>query len=647
MQLKILFSFLPWILFSVFYGTSHYEIIRSLVIAGSVFLLTELRNLKNGFFLSWGALVFLAFIYLAAVVLNNSWVINHVWLLLNSALAIIAWVSIILSYPFTLQYAHEQVPQYLWHQPGFIKVNQTITIVWGLCFTVAAAMYILPFGHTVINTFSDQTINVGTTLFAILFTRNYPNWYRAKKQKINNQQNRFLKGNYAPIREESDFNNLVIQQHIPSDLNGVYMRNGPNPAFEPISYTFPFDGDGMIHAIYINNQSANYRNRYVKTKGLLLEQKVGKAVYGGIAHPMPIDKKLLKQFDAPDFFKNGAFIHVIQHAHQFLALSETEPSYEIDINLNTLGEWKPGTKLPLNVCPHPRLDPLTNDLFFINYDIKPPYLSLYCINKEGKLSYSINIDKPYSTMMHDFVLTKNYILFFDCPAVLNSEAIANGENILQWRKELGTRVGIMSRQNKNDDILWLTRDAIFVFHFANAYEEDHLIYIDYVRHKYLDFGVNVKEDNRPPQLYRMMINLDNHDIKETCLSDYVVEFPTFNRSYNAQKYRYIYAPTKSNSGMFNALLKYDLDQNTVILHDFGINYEIGEAVFAARTTGNGEDDGYLMLFVYDKIKNVSEFVILDAKQMSAGPIATILLPRRVPHGLHGSWFPLTESGENV
>ena len=33
-----------------------------------------------------------------------------------------------------------------------------------------------------------------------------------------------------------------------------------------------------------------------------------------------------------------------------------------------------------------------------------------------------------------------------------------------------------------------------------------------------------------------------------------------------------------------------------------------------------------------------DLVILDASKPSADPVATVHLPRRVPHGFHGSWI---------
>jgi carotenoid cleavage dioxygenase-like enzyme len=52
-----------------------------------------------------------------------------------------------------------------------------------------------------------------------------------------------LQGPYAPISDESELIDLpLIQGAIPKDLNGVYMRAGPNPRFAPNGRYHPFDG---------------------------------------------------------------------------------------------------------------------------------------------------------------------------------------------------------------------------------------------------------------------------------------------------------------------------------------------------------------------------------------------------------------------
>ncbi len=47
-----------------------------------------------------------------------------------------------------------------------------------------------------------------------------------------------LQGNYAPVHVEFDVADLPVDGELPPDLEGIYMRNGPNPAFDPISYTY-------------------------------------------------------------------------------------------------------------------------------------------------------------------------------------------------------------------------------------------------------------------------------------------------------------------------------------------------------------------------------------------------------------------------
>jgi carotenoid cleavage dioxygenase len=42
--------------------------------------------------------------------------------------------------------------------------------------------------------------------------------------------------------------------------------------------------------------------------------------------------------------------------------------------------------------------------------------------------------------------------------------------------------------------------------------------------------------------------------------------------------------------------------------------------------------------VYDKARDASDLVILDASDMTKAPLAKIHMPRRVPAGFHGSWI---------
>jgi len=117
------------------------------------------------------------------------------------------------------------------------------------------------------------------------------------------------------------------------------MCNGPNPRFKPLSYTYPFDGDGMIHALALAlalcGGRAHYRNRYVRTRAFRAEERVGRAIYGGVMQLRPVDPALLRPSDDPGPFKNGAFIDVLAHGGHLLALSEADTAYEMTMDLDT------------------------------------------------------------------------------------------------------------------------------------------------------------------------------------------------------------------------------------------------------------------------------------------------------------------------
>lgn len=458
------------------------------------------------------------------------------------------------------------------------------------------------------------------------------------KNKEDVAKNPYLQGNYAPIKKEITAHDLPIVGKIPTHLNGIYMRNGPNPAFDPISYTYPIDGDGMLHAVYIQNGRARYKNRFVLTKGLLAERKAGRALYGGISKPIPPDPRLIGKDGDPGPIKNGAFIHIIRHAGQYLAMYEAGSAYEIDAELKTIGQRCPkNATSPFNVNAHTRLDPRTGELFAFTYDLKPPYLRYYILDKKGNLTKNFAIEKSHPSMMHDFVLTENYVVFFDCPAIFNLRAARRGNALLNWKPDLGVNIIIVNRSN--DQIIKITTEPFFVYHFANAFEKENTIIVDYVKYEKLFLG-KMSSSSRPPMLYRSIIDCNTKTIKHHQLDDHTVEFPRINAKFNSNANRYIYLPTqtKKQQRSFNQLMKYDLVKQEVILHDFGDNKELGEAVFLPAKLPKSEDDGYVGLFVYDKADNKSDFVLLNAQAFADNPLATIQLPQRVPHGLHGSWM---------
>ncbi|MDT5342072.1 MAG: hypothetical protein QOE52_1256, partial [Mycobacterium sp.] len=74
----------------------------------------------------------------------------------------------------------------------------------------------------------------------------------------------FRTGNYAPVHDELTDFDLQVEGSIPAELNGWYLRNGPNPRSGAGHWCV---GDGMVHGIRLENgRAAWYRNRWVRTE---------------------------------------------------------------------------------------------------------------------------------------------------------------------------------------------------------------------------------------------------------------------------------------------------------------------------------------------------------------------------------------------
>jgi all-trans-8'-apo-beta-carotenal 15,15'-oxygenase len=64
---------------------------------------------------------------------------------------------------------------------------------------------------------------------------------------------------------------------------------------------------------------------------------------------------------------------------------------------------------------------------------------------------------------------------------------------------------------------------------------------------------------------------------------------------------------------------------------------VQEPIFVARPGGSEEDDGWLLVMVFDGEAVSSELAVFDARRVSQGPVATVRLGHHVPLGLHGSF----------
>ena len=66
-------------------------------------------------------------------------------------------------------------------------------------------------------------------------------------------------------------------------------------------------------------------------------------------------------------------------------------------------------------------------------------------------------------------------------------------------------------------------------------------------------------------------------------------------------------------------------------------YLLGEPILAPRAADSGENDGYLLDLAYNQETELNELLVLDAADITLGPVARVHLPVRIPSGFHGTW----------
>jgi carotenoid cleavage dioxygenase len=410
---------------------------------------------------------------------------------------------------------------------------------------------------------------------------------------------------------------LPVTGAIPPELRGLYVRNGANP--KGGSSPHWFFGSGMVHGVRLEREAVWYRNRWVKTKKL----KIG----GEITDPA-----LMMDREA-----SAANTHVVGHAGRIFALEEGHFPYEVSGELETLRCESFGGKLTTAFSAHPKLCPETNELHTFGYGFMPPYLVYHVLDAQGRLVHSAEIQVPGPTMMHDFMITRDHAIFMDLPVTFSLEKAMKGEITLGWDPDYGARIGIMPRMGKDADVRWFEIDPCYVFHPMNSYVAGDKVICDVGRHEYM--WRESMNDFAPSYLHRWEFDLATGKVSERQLDDVSHAFPRVDDAPSGCAIARRASRRAARAGLFDSpgvLVKYDIASASS--HDFGPASQPGEFVFAEASDSAAEDEGYAIGFVYDKARDASDFVILDAGDMRKPPVASVALPRRVPHGFHGSWI---------
>lgn len=454
-----------------------------------------------------------------------------------------------------------------------------------------------------------------------------------------NDTNPYLHGLYAPVTKEVAVDDLSVIGEIPRDLHGGYFRNGPNPQTPPMGMHHWFDGEGMIHGVWFENGKARYANRYV---GSVDNTVNGASPLGGIFEPSR---------DAPGrkvHYRDTANTDLVYHNGNLLALwyISGQPVAVDPSTLETIRTETFDGTLPGNVSAHSKVDPTTGELVFFDYALYEPKMWTGAVSATGALTHFQEIDLPGPRLPHDMGMTENYVILHDLPVIFSEQAIRNR----LWQIHVAdqpTQFGVVPRQG--GDPKWFEFPTCYVYHVINAWEDGDDVVMaackmvpngfepDAAYGPYAAMA-DVLALRAQPFLWRM--NMKTGAGREEQIDDALSEFPVVNNAFAGRKTKYSYHVIFDDciEQRFTGLLKYDLETGASTRHDFPAGVYGSEPAFAERINAAGEDDGYLVTFTAD-LAGESEAHIIDAKNLTAPPLARIKLPQRVPTGFHGIWAP--------
>ncbi|MEU9605874.1 carotenoid oxygenase family protein [Streptomyces sp. NPDC048057] len=453
--------------------------------------------------------------------------------------------------------------------------------------------------------------------------------------------NPYLEGNFAPIPDELSVDDLPVTGALPRELNGRYLRIGPNPqgSVETGAGHHWFIGQGMVHGVRLRDGRAEwYRNRFVRS-------------------------------DVPE---NSPNTNVLAQGGRLLALVEGGGApVSISPDLNRMATWDADGALRAGFTAHPKIDPVTGEMHSISYLLRPgaEHLRYDVLDATGKATHTAELPVSGVPMVHDMAMTATRVVVLDLPVTLSTEAVGrlmagtpqSGDALsMRWNEEHPSRVGVLPRGGTADQLRWFDAPRAYVFHVLNAYDApDGSIVMDVVRYDTVFRNAFNGPTDCPPTLARWTVAPGRGTVSEQIMSDYGMEWPRINRDRVGHAHRYGWfggvGPeglrlsddvNRDRGGSFEPgpLVKFDTTTGETTVHHFGAGRVTQEPAFVARPGAEAEEDGWILSVVYDGATDRSELVVLDAADVEAAPLARVHLPRRVPFGFHGNWVSDDEVG---
>jgi carotenoid cleavage dioxygenase len=247
-------------------------------------------------------------------------------------------------------------------------------------------------------------------------------------------------------------------------------------------------------------------------------------------------------------------------------------------------------------------------------------------------------------------ITERFVVLNDMPLFWEPEEIARGLYRPRWHPELPARFAVIPRRGGAPR--WFEAAPTYVLHWINAYEDgdtvvldgyfqsDPLPRIDPAGGPYAALRTLTDMHAMQTRPHRWRFDLATGRCTEERLFDAISEFPMVHHERLGRRHRYVWSATGVPGWfLFDGLVRMDLETGAEQRWRYPDGVYASEAPMVPRPGATAEDDGWVVTFVSDTVRDRSECHVFDAARIADGPIARVALPERISAGTHACWAP--------
>ncbi|KAL7434380.1 hypothetical protein ACHAXH_004131 [Discostella pseudostelligera] len=513
------------------------------------------------------------------------------------------------------------------------------------------------------------------------------------------RKNTFLTGNFAPVsKEHVSLHVEVVEGSIPTNLNGAFCRNGPNPIRDVQKKRYHwFDGHAMLHTLMFKNGEVRYTNQFIPSPRFSIEQELGEEYFPTIGeykgmlgllklsfHAQLVKEKIkdLKTVAPPN-------TNIMMYNKKLYCLHEANLPMECrmhpDGRLEYIGYETFGGVLDYPVSAHPVRD--GNDLLFHSYTVDEELIKEHGTMKVGRYNYqTASVDtylvptptKNHVSFAHSLIHTDNFIIVWDCSVHFRTDALFMGGSFFRNIHDFTLKFGLIPKDaTSREDVIWIDSGEVgAIVHPLHAWEEvvevDELGEARIVIKLWTPFCKDLELDLEKSNIFHMMeFKIDPHArtvtkevIDDTINSEFATMPPIPSQSTSLTESlanerstslsthkRCGFTAIFGDGGSFIGWAKWDMVSRS--LHStvyYGPHESGGEPIVVRATkqivkedngSGTEEETMYVGSYVYNEEENQSYFLLFDGE--TNRQICRLKMPQRVPFGFHGQFI----SGEEL